>query len=173
MGKPLLGRSKQIGALRKRMAEQLYVDSAFVDLTPELKKKLKEASQYNDFRRIENERQLECIKSVLGEFIFDENITVGGDIPDGKGGTRHVELSRFDVLMKAVGVFLSAMNMQNKMWGLYTEVKLPTSGPKPIEPTVVFSKIVAEMQRIAKKPIPALPAHDARAVNNGPQNPDP
>lgn len=169
--KKLLGKDNKIAALRKRMIEELWIDSGFSEITPQLEKKLAAASDYGDFRRVENERQLESIKAILSAYIFDENVVVQSSIPEVDGGKRVVELSRFDVLMKAINIFLSAMNMQNKMWGIYAEVKMPRV-PAQAEPAVVFSKMVAEMQRIAKKPIPALPAHDSRAVNNGPQDPD-
>jgi hypothetical protein len=171
--KKLLGRDNKIAALRKRMIEELWIDSGFHEISPQLEKKLAQASEYGDFRRVENERQLESIKAILSGYIFDENVVVQGTVLDKNGGERVVELSRFDVLMKAINIFLSALNMQNKMWGIYAEVKVPR-GPSASEPAVVFSKLVAEMQRIAKKPIPALPAgaSDTRPVNNRPPDPD-
>ena len=71
-----LGRNKELLAIRKRMARQLKICNVFTDLSPELDKKLAEAAEYHDFRRIENEREIESIKAALAPCIFDDNVGV-------------------------------------------------------------------------------------------------
>jgi hypothetical protein len=172
-----LGRSKQIGALRKRMAKQLDLHNNFTDISPALGEKLSQAAEYNDYRRIENERQLESIKSMLAGFMFDENVVVKGSVSDKNGGMREVELNRFEVMLKASNMFLSAMNMQNKMWGLYTVPETSYStAPNALNIRNVTVDMVQELQRIAKKEHLALPdavkSIEPRPTDNSTQTPD-
>ena len=78
MRKALVGRDKDIAAIRSKMATQLYARGIFGDLGQELEKNVVEATSYSDFRRAENERQLEAIKTHLARYIFNEDVMVEG-----------------------------------------------------------------------------------------------
>lgn len=167
-----LGRSKEIGALRKQMETALGIQNVYVDLAPELKKELDNATGYKDFRRIENERQLEAIKAISGGYIFNDNVRVEGVEITKDGTPRLITMSHFDAMLKATTVFLAAMNMQNKMWGLYApppSEKDPDGGGGGDANSHFkrMSMMAQEMQRIAKRE--ALPAHivKAKVIENG------
>ena len=159
-----LGRNKELLAIRKRMARQLKIRHVFTDLSPELDKKLAEAAEYHDFRRIENEREIESIKAALAPCIFNDNVGV----PDQNGGMRVVEQSHFEVMLKAINTFLSAMNTQNKMWGLYTMPRGMNADAPTMNIKTASIEMVQELQQIAAKKNLALP--DTR---NGPPATDP
>jgi hypothetical protein len=161
-----LGKKKEIGLLRKRVKEELDIYGVYKSPPME---RLPNFVEYPDFRRIENERQLESIKSVLAGYIFNENVVIRGS------DTEHVvELSRFDAMLKATNMFLNAMNMQNKMWGLYT---VPTARDNDASSTLKIRNVTVDMvqdlQRIAKKEKLALPANESRPTDNGAPDPDP
>lgn len=136
--------------------------------TPELPN-LPEVKNYNDFRKIGNEHQLEAIKSALAPYIFDEDVIVQG-IDLNKDGDKVVALTRFEVMLKATNMFLSAMNMQNKMWGLYTVPAAPHSNTPP--PSLNIIGVVQDMQRIAKKLALPPAASEPRPIDNGAPDPD-
>jgi hypothetical protein len=76
-------------------------------------------SQYGQFRRNENERELEDFKAMCASHMYDPNVVIRGkEIKDGQ--SKVVQLSRFDAMLKAARLYLDTMNIQNKMWGLYT-----------------------------------------------------
>jgi len=164
--------NKQIVALRKKMLDRLDVYNIFADLSPELEKKLAAAAEYSDFRRVENERQLEAIKSVLAGYILNEDVRVHGTVPERNGGVREVEMSRFDAMLKAGNLFLNAMNMQNKLWGLYEAPSLPAGAPGAVNIKNASIIAIQELQRIAKKEKLALPENESPATGNGSPNPD-
>ena len=47
-------------------------------------------------------------------------MVIRGTEVDADGKTRVIELSHFDAMLKVSGFYLAALNVQNKMWGLYT-----------------------------------------------------
>ena len=156
-----LAKSKEVGALRKRVTKQFNAYGVFNAISPEVEKRLPAPSDYNEFRRIENERQLESIKALLSGYMFNENVIVQGTVND---GTRVIGLSHFDVMMKAMNMFLMAMNMQNKLWGLYTMPVVPSVEPRNLTVKNVTVEMMQELQRIARKEKPAL---ESRPADNG------
>ena len=167
-----IGRNNQLAKIRKQLAKQLDVTEIFADLRPELQKELASAARYCEFRRVENERQLEQRKQVLTGYIFDEAVMVKGTVPD-RNGERVVELSHFDAMCKAVNLFLQAMNMQNKMWGIYD---VPQAAPQSESPVrSVTASMVSELRRIAKQnlALPAVVIDEPRPANNGTPASDP
>ena len=156
-----LGRSKKIAALRVKMSEELGVH-LLGNLNSELEKQIQVAAGYNDFRRIENERELEAIKAAMSPYIFDKKVVVRGIVPDGDG-LRYVDANAFEIQMKAVNVFLSAMNMQNKLWGLYT-ISEPRQGNAPARS--ITASMVSELRKIAQSQKQPLPVK-AEVIENG------
>jgi predicted transcriptional regulator len=76
-------------------------------------------SQYGQFCRNENERELEDFKAMCASYMYDPNVVIRGTkLVAGK--ERVVELSKFEAMVKIMPCYLAAMNTQNKMWGLYT-----------------------------------------------------
>jgi hypothetical protein len=111
-------------------------------------------SQYGQFRRNENERELEDFKAMCASYMYDPNVVIRGEKVDRDGKPRMVELSKFEAMVRVGQLWLSAMNMQNKMWGLYT---VPEQTPQQDPPgTMVNIKnvsiaIVEELQKIARR----------------------
>ena len=132
--------SKKIGALRKQMGEQLNIKGGlFAGISQEVEKKLQSSpDEYRDFRRIQNERDIETIKGELRPYISNKN---------------------FDIKIKAATIYLNAMILQNRMWGLniVPETK-PYSSDPPVGIKSVTSSMVLELRKIAKRQNPALPA---------------
>lgn len=164
-----LGRSKQIGTLRKRMTEELDIYGVY---TSPKQKHVPQLVEYSDFRRVDNERQLEAIKSMLAGYMLNPNVVVQGTVEDKNGEPRVVQMSQFDAMLKATNLFLSAMNMQNKMWGLYMVPQTPKEPSTLGNIKNVTINMVQELQRIAKKENLALPAHGSRSTDNGAPNSD-
>jgi hypothetical protein len=161
------GRNKEIARIRKRMARKLDLYGVFADISPELNKRLNEATEYSDFRRVENERQLEAIKSVLAGYIFNENVVVQAVVPD-KNGIRVVAIDHFEAMQRATNLFLAAMNMQNKMWGLYSVEQGGGGGAGGGDSNTLTAKLVHEIQRIAQQGrTRMLPPVTAKIVENG------
>lgn len=163
-------KEKQIVAIREKIAKKLHVQEIFGDLSPELQTKLGRAAEYGDFRLIENERQLEAIKSMLGPYIFNENVVVRGIATDRKGDPKVVKLDHFEVMMKATNIFLNVMNMQNKMWGLYTSSPASDDGDKGKRQYNIKNlsiNMVQELQRIAKRESLPIPTAKAEVIENG------
>ena len=88
--------SKQkIGAFRKQMDEQLGIHAVSGDISPEVEKRLaasaKSPDDYRDFRRIQNEREIEAIKAELAPYISNED---------------------FEIKTKAITIYLNVMITQ-------------------------------------------------------------
>ena len=163
----------RIGNVRKRMNKELGIERVNTDkLAPQLEKEYAAAVTYNQYRRVENERQLEDIKAALAGYIFNENVRVRGAI-ESRGETKFIELSHFEVLMKAANIYLSAMNMQNKIWGLY-DVPAEPQDNRQVNVKNVSIHMVQALQKIAKKENLALPgvSSDTQTTDNGAPNPD-
>ena len=104
-----------------QIAKQLSISTSVVydDLNNQYDQILAALSEYGQFRRKESERELEDIKARCASYIFDPNVVIRGTkLVDGK--QRVVELSKFEAMVKIIPFYLAAMNIQNKMWGLYT-----------------------------------------------------
>src|SRR5215470_20460305 len=104
-----------------QIAKQLSISTSIVyeDLNNQHDQILAALSEYGQFRRKESERELEDFKARCASYIFDPNVIIRGTkLVDGK--ERVVELSKFEAMVKIMPSYLAAMNIQNKMWGLYT-----------------------------------------------------
>ena len=101
-----------------QIAKQLSISTSVVydDLNNQHDQILAALSEYGQFRRNENERELEDFKAHCASYIFDPNVVIRGTkLVDGK--ERVVELSKFEAMVKIIPSYLAAMNIQNKMWG--------------------------------------------------------
>ena len=170
-----LQRRKDIAAIRGKMTKQLGAYAVFDEPDPIQENLLTEATEsgnYAHYRRANNERALEAIKKNLAGYMYNDNVVVRGfNIKDGR--ERVVELSHFDVMMKASRLFLDAMNIQNKMWGIYAGPERPRDETPPQAPSsrTIAAEMVHELQRIAKKGTLALKDSEARATDNGAPDP--
>lgn len=165
-----LNRDKRLAAIRKKMSKDLKVGGiVFGALAPALEGHLAEAARYADFRQIENERQFESLKAVLHPYIYNENVVVTGNISDKHGNMKRVEGSHFDTMIKAINTYLNIINMQNKMWGLYSVPVAPSGGVAPEDSNLknYSIKMVQELQRIARQGPPKPQLMDATVVENG------
>ena len=104
-----------------QIAKHLSISTSIVydDLNNQHDQILARLSEYGQFRRKESERELEGFKAHCASYIFDPNVVIRGTkLVDGK--ERVVELSKFETIVKILPSYLAAMNIQNKMWGLYS-----------------------------------------------------
>ena len=70
-----------------------------------------------------------------------------------------IELSHFDAMLKVSTLYLAAMNIQNRIWNLYSSPDLNTGGGNTASAASnVALAMVQEMQRLAKKSIPVAKA---------------
>ena len=136
------------------IAKQLgiTIDTVYRDLNHKHEQVLSAVSEYGQFRRRENERELEALKALYASYIFHPNVVIGGTEVDKDGKTRVIELSHFDAMLKVLGFYLAAIDIQNKMWGLYT-VPQAAKGDAPGKMNVknISVNMVKELQQIAKK----------------------
>lgn len=145
-----------IGSLRKKMSKELGVRGIFGSLTRKQELMLQKASEFSEYRRVENERQLEEIKNLLWDYMFNKDVVVRGIELDKDEGVRVIELSKFEAMLKATTMYLAAMNLQNKMWGIYTTPTLPANKDVPGTITITKSavQLVQELQNIVKRERP-------------------
>src|SRR6516162_4395813 len=104
-----------------QIAKQLSISTSIVydDLNNQHDQILAALSEYGQFRRKESERELEDFKTHCASYIYDPNVVIRETkLVDGKA--KVVELSKFETMVKIIPSYLTAMNTQNKMWGLYT-----------------------------------------------------
>jgi hypothetical protein len=128
----------RVRTLRKKVDKRLGYHG-FGTLTKQQEAQLERAAEFSDFKRVENERQLETLKTYLAGFIYNRK-------------------EQFDKMMAATKYYLEAMDIQNKMWGTYTmthrSVRLDeyTSEPPDEPPTtrIDIKAVVLELQKIAK-----------------------
>ena len=99
---------------------------------------------------------------------LNPNVVIRGTEVDKDGKTRVIELSHFDAMLKVLRCYLAALNVQNKMFGLYT-VPQAAKGDAPGKMNVknISVNMVKELQQIAKKEMPPLPLTKATVVENG------
>lgn len=155
------------------------------DLNERHNKILAAFSERGQYRRNENDRELEDFKAQCSSYIYDENVVIRGERIDSDGKTRVVELSRFEAMCKVAPLYLTAINIQNKMWGLYTVPEARSTGDAPGTLNIknVSVNMVAEMQRIAKLALPAaipinaggkagIVSGESRPVDTSAPNPD-
>jgi hypothetical protein len=145
------------------------LDTIYRDLNHQHDKVLAALGEYSQFRRRENERELEALKALYASYIFNPNVVIRGIEADKDGKTRVIELSHFDAMLKVSGFYLAALNVQNKMWGLYT-VPQAAKGDAPGTMNIknLSVNMVKELQQIAKKEnlLPLSPTK-ATVVENG------
>ena len=86
-------------------------------------------------------------------------VTRGTEV-DADGKTRVIELSHFDAMLKVLGLYLAALNVQNKMWGLYT-VPQAAKGDAPGKMNVknISIQTVQELRQLAKRENPPPPTN--------------
>jgi hypothetical protein len=145
-----------------QIAKQLSISTSIVfdDLNNQHDRILAALSEYGQFRRKESERELEDFKAHCASYIYDPNVVIRGTkIIDGKA--KVVELSKFEAMVKIMPSYLAAMNIQNKMWGLYTvpEKARHDDAPGSMNIKNVSIHMVQELRKIARK--------QASSVNNG------
>ena len=160
------GRNTQIKALRKRAAKLNNGNAIFGKLNPVQERILAASDAYGKFRRVQNEGEIEALKAQLASYIFDPSVVIRGVQEDKDGGVRVVEVSKFDAMMKAARLYLDTMNLQNKMWHLYTE---PNANSQLDVASMINVKnlsvsMTQELQKIARKELP-VPV-DAVIVDN-------
>ena len=152
-------KNMSVAEIAKRVG--VTIDTVHRDLNHKHEQVLSAVSEYGQFRRRENERELEALKALYASYIFNPNVVIHGTEVDADGKTRVIELSHFDAMLKILGLYLAALNVQNKMWGLYT-VPQAAKGDAPGKMNVknISVNMVKELQQIAKKEnLLPLPAH--------------
>jgi hypothetical protein len=109
--------------------------------------------EYGQFRRRGNEKELEDFKTHCARYIYDPKVVARGSQIDSDGKMRVIELSHFEMMIKVMPFYLAAMNIQNKMWGLYTVPNAPSHGDAPGTMNIKNVAIMAvdELKRIARK----------------------
>ena len=147
-----------------QIAKQLSISTSIVydDLNNQHDQILCALSEYGQFRRKESERELEDFKAHCASYIYDPNVLIRGTkIVDGKA--KVVELSKFEAMVKASQLWLTAINIQNKMWGLYTvpEKARHDDTPGSMNIKKVSIQMVQELRKIAQKEMPSV------TVDNG------
>jgi len=155
-----------VAQIAKRLG--VTIDTVYRDLNHKHEQVLSAVSEYGQFRRRENERELESLKALYASYIFNPNAIIRGTEMDADGKTRVIELSHFDAMLKVLGLYLAAIDIQNKMWGLYTVPQAKQSdAPGKMNVKNISVNMVKELQQIAKKEMPPLPLTKATVVENG------
>ena len=154
-----------VAQIAKRLG--VTIDTIYGDLNHKHEQVLSAVSEYGQFRRRENERELEALKALYASYIFNPNVVIRGTEVDADGKTRVIELSHFDAMLKVSTLYLAALNIQNKIWNLYAA---PESDARHDATTlnvknVNVAAMVQEIQRIARKEN-LLPPTKATAVEN-------
>jgi predicted DNA-binding protein (UPF0251 family) len=159
-----------------QIAKQLSISTSIVydDLNNKHDQVLAALSEYGELRRKESERELEDFKTHCASYIFDPNVVIGGTkLVDGK--ERVVELSKFEAMVKIMPSYLAAMNIQNKMWGLYTmpEKARHDDAPGSMNIKNVSIHMVQELRKIAQKEMPSVTVDNGvkRLEDQGQANP--
>jgi hypothetical protein len=157
-----------------QIAKQLGISTSIVydDLNNQHDQVLAALSEYGQFRRNESERELEDFKAHCASYIFDPNVVIRGTkLVDGK--ERVVELSKFEAMVKIMPFYLAAMNIQNKMWGLYTmpEKARHDDAPGSMNIKNVSIQMVQELRKIAQKGVWSVNNGVKRLEDQGQENP--
>jgi len=144
-------KNMSVAQIAKRL--RVPLDTIYRDLNHKHEQVLSAVSEYGQFRRRENERELEALKALYASYIFHPNVVIGGTEVDKDGKTRVIELSHFDAMLKVSRLYLAAMNIQNKIWNLYAA---PESDARHDATTLNVKNVnvvamVQELQQIAKK----------------------
>jgi hypothetical protein len=120
------------------------VDTVYRDLNHKHELIMTALSEYGQFRRSENERELEDFKAHCAKYVYDPNVVIRGGRIDSDGKTHVVQLSRFEGMVKAIPLYLAAINTQNKMWGLYA---VPEGAARSDAPGTMNIKNEAELRK--------------------------
>jgi predicted DNA-binding protein (UPF0251 family) len=159
-----------------QIAKQLSISTSIVydDLNNQHDRVLAALSEYGQFRRKESERELEDFKAHCASYIYNPNVVIRGTkIVDGKA--KVVELSKFEAMVKIMPFYLAAMNIQNKMWGLYTmpEKARHDDAPGSMNIRKVSIHMVQELRKIAQKEMPSVTVDNGvkRLEDQGQENP--
>ena len=143
-------KNMSVAEIAKRF--RVPLDTIYRDLNHKHEQVLSAVSEYGQFRRRENERELEALKALYAGYIFNPNVVIRGTEVDKDGKTRVIELSHFDAMLKVSTLYLAAINIQNKMWGLYT-VPQAAKGDAPGTMNINNLSIhtVQELRKLAKR----------------------
>jgi transcriptional regulator with XRE-family HTH domain len=144
-------KNMSVAEIAKRLG--VTIDTIYGDLNHKHEQVLSAVSEYGQFRRNENERQIEALKELYAGYLFNPNVVIRGTEVDKDGKTRVIELSHFDAMLKVSTLYLAALNIQNKIWNLYAA---PESDARHDATTlnvknVNVAAMVQEIQRIARK----------------------
>jgi len=89
---------------------------------------------------------------------LNPNVVIRGTEVDKDGKTRVIELSHFDAMLKVSTLYLAALNIQNKMWGLYTVPQAKQSdAPGTMNIKNLSIHTVQELRQLAKRENLPLP----------------
>jgi hypothetical protein len=159
-----------------QIAKQLSISTPIVydDLNNQHDQILAALFEYGQLRRNESERELEDFKAHCASYIHDPNVVIRGTkLVAGK--ERVVELSKFEAMVKIMPFYLAAMNIQNKMWGLYTvtEKARRDGAPGSMNIKNVSIHMVQELRKIAHKGMPSVTVDNRvkRLEDQGQANP--
>ena len=78
-----------VAEIAKRLG--VTIDTIYGDLNHKHEQVLSAVSEYGQFRRRENERELEALKALYASYIFHPNVVIGGTEVDKDGKTRVIE----------------------------------------------------------------------------------
>ena len=160
-----------------QIAKQLGISTSVVydDLNNQHDQILAALSEYGQFRRKESERELEDFKAHCASYIYDPNVVIRGEKVDSDGKPRIVGLSKFDAMVKIAPLYLAAMNIQNKMWALYTVPEKARHDGAPGSRNIknVSIQMVQELRKIAQKEMPSVTVDNGvkRLEDQGQANP--
>src|SRR6516164_11446193 len=111
-------KNMSVAQIAKRL--RVPLDTIYRYLNHKHEQVLSAVSEYGQFRRRENERELEALKALYASYIFNLNVVIRGTEVDKGGKTPVIELSHFDAMLKVSRLYLAAIDIQNKMWNLYS-----------------------------------------------------
>ena len=159
-------KNMSVAQIAKRLG--VTIDTVYRDLNHKHEQVLSAVSEYGQFRRRENERELEALKALYASYIFNPNVVIGGTEVDKDGKTRVIELSHFDAMLKVLGFYLAAIDIQNKMWGLYTVPQAKQSdAPGTMNIKNLSIHAVQELRQLAKREnLPLPPPTNANVSEN-------
>lgn len=156
--------------ISKKLKLPLY--TVYQDLNDRHSKMIAAYSEYGQHRRKENEGELEKFKAMCASYLYNPNVVIRGEQTGSDGKTRVVELSKFEAMLKVAPLYLAAINIQNKVWGLYTvpDPKACSDAPGSMNIKNVSIQMVEDLRRIARNENLALPApidaNDARPTDS-------
>ena len=82
-------KNMSVAQIAKRL--RVPLDTIYRDLNHKHEQVLSAVSEYGEFRRRENERELEALKALYASYIFNPNVVIRGTEVDKDGKTRVIE----------------------------------------------------------------------------------